>query len=162
MRELNGVRGTPGRPTPGLRDPRIPVRVRVPEKPIPKEEKTSAPRGVRTEKKDFEKHGYTEGCEGCVRMQLGGERRSHTQQCRDRMLKAMNEDEEGRERIRKKEEEINDKFARDMERRMKNEEAKAEKEKDQRGGRIRGEPPPVAGDHDDTNSQEGAASKRNI
>ena len=29
--------------------------MRVPEKPIPKEEQTSAPRGVRTEKKDFEK-----------------------------------------------------------------------------------------------------------
>ena len=62
-----------------------------------KEEQPAAPRGVRTERKDFDKHGYTEGCEGCIRMQSGGERRSHTHQYRERMLSAMGEDEEGRE-----------------------------------------------------------------
>ena len=82
IEELNGVRGTPGKPTPGSNDARIPVRVRVPDKPIPKEERSAIPRGVRTEKKDFDKYGYTDGCEGCIRMQTGGERRSHTQQCR--------------------------------------------------------------------------------
>ena len=85
------------------------MRVRVPEQPIKApEDATSAPRGFRTEKEDFEKHGYTEGCEGCNRMQTGGERRSHTAKCRERMLKAMSEDEEGRERMRKKAEEINE------------------------------------------------------
>ena len=139
LEELNGMRGTPGKPTPGSSDIRIPVRVRVPEIPIAKEERTTIPRGVRTEKKDFERHGYTEGCEGCVRMQMGGERRSHTQQCRDRMLKAMSEDDEGREKIKRKEEEINEKLARDLEKRMRNEEAKAKAENDRgetKGGRV--------------------------
>ena len=36
-------------------------------------------------------------------MRDGGERRSHTPKCRERMMKAMSEDEEGREKIRKKE-----------------------------------------------------------
>ena len=77
------------------------------------------PRGIRTEKRDFDKHGYTEGCEGCIRMKHGGERRSHSAKCRDRMLKAMNEDEEDRERIKKREEEINEKIARQMGQTMK-------------------------------------------
>merc|ERR1712051_420987 len=115
LEEINNVRGTHGKPTPGSNKLRIPVRVRVPEKPIPKEEKTSTPRGVRTEKTDFEKYGYTDGCEGCIRMQTGGERRSHTQQCRERMLKAMSDDDEGQEKMRRKEEEINERLARDME-----------------------------------------------
>ena len=138
IQELNGVRGTPGRPTPGMRDPRIPVRVRVPEKPILKEERTSNPRGVRTERRDFEKHGYSDGCEGCIRMQTGGERRSHTQQCRERMLKAMAEDEEGREKIKRKEEEINEKLARDMEKRMRDEEEKNKQENERRKRRMGG------------------------
>ena len=46
----------------------------------------------------------------------------------------MAEDEEGREKIKRKEDEINEKLARDMEKRMRREEAKAEKAKDQRGG----------------------------
>ena len=114
IEEVNKVRGTPGRPIPGRSEQRIPVRVRVPEKPIPKEEGTSVPRGIRTEKRDFDKYGYTEGCERCVRMQVGGERRSHTQRCRDRTLNAVNEDEEDRERIKRKEEEVNEKLARDI------------------------------------------------
>ena len=42
----------------------------------------------------MEKYGYTNGCEGCNRMQSGGERRSHTAKCRERMLKAMGEEYE--------------------------------------------------------------------
>ena len=49
------------------------------------------------------------------------------------MLKAMNEDEEGREKIRRKENEVNEKLARDMEKRMRNEEAKVKVEADKRG-----------------------------
>ena len=118
--DIHKVRGTPGGPNPGVSDQRIPVRIRTPEEPIKeKEEQTPAPRGVRTEKKDFEKHGYTVGCEGCNRMQHGGERRSHSNRCRERMLKAMAEDEEGQEKMKKREEEMNEKLARDMERREK-------------------------------------------
>ena len=40
---------------------------------------------------------------------------SHTAKCRSRMLKAMSEDEEGREKRRKREE-VNEKITREMER----------------------------------------------
>ena len=73
LEEVHAMRGTPGRPNPSSSDPRIPVRVRTPESPIPKpQENVSAPRGVRTERGDFEKYGYTAGCEGCNRVQRGG------------------------------------------------------------------------------------------
>ena len=48
------------------------------------------------------------------------------------MLKAMSGDEEGRETIKRNEEEINEQMARDIERRLRNEEAKADKEKEQK------------------------------
>ena len=99
--DIHNMRGTPGKPNPDANDQRIPVRIRVPETPIKnKEETISAPRGIRTEKKDFDKHGYTPGCEGCRRMKDGGERRSHTAKCRERMMKAMSEDDEGKERMK--------------------------------------------------------------
>ena len=113
MEEVHAIRGTPSRPNPSNSDPRIPVRVRTPENPISRpQENAPAPRGIRTERRDFEKHGYTEGCEGCIRMKHGGKRRSHSAKCRDRMMKAMNEDEEDRERIKKREEDINEHVAR--------------------------------------------------
>ena len=58
------------------------------------------------------------------------------------MLKAMNEDEEGREKIRRKENEVNERLARDMEKRMRNEEAKVKAEADKRGKEGGGESPP--------------------
>ena len=137
LEDIHKVRGTPGEPNPGVNDPRIPVRIRVPEEPIKeKEDQTPAPRGVRTEKRDFDKHGYTPGCEGCNRMQNGGERRSHSNKCRERMLKAMAEDEEGQEKMKKREEEINERLARDMERRMKEDNDGRKNEGAQKGGEF--------------------------
>ena len=138
MEEIHAIKGTPGKPVPGSNDQRIPVRIRVPEKPIQQpSEQASVPRGVRTERGDFDKHGYTEGCEGCNRMKHGGDRRPHTKKCRERMLKAMGEDEEGREKIKRREEDINEQIARDVERRMREDEAKAEADKGGgKGGRI--------------------------
>ena len=64
LQQIHELRGTPGKPSPGASDQRIPVRVRVPEQPIKApDDAVPAPRGVRTEKEDFEKHGYTNGCE---------------------------------------------------------------------------------------------------
>ena len=57
LEDIHNMRGTPGKPVPGVNDQRIPVRVRVPEKPIKaSEEPESSTRGVGTEKKDFDKH----------------------------------------------------------------------------------------------------------
>ena len=58
-------------------------------------------------------------------MKHGGERRPHTKKCRERVLKAMGEDEEGREKIKKREEDINEQIARDVERKLREEEAKS-------------------------------------
>ena len=77
-------------------------------------------------------------------MQHGGERRSHTAKCRERILKAMSGDEEGREKMKRREEEINESFARQMERNIQQEQpkhaedkTKSETDKGQpEGGRI--------------------------
>ena len=48
--------------------------------------------------------------------------------------------EEGREKIKRKQEEINEKLARDMEKRMMREAAKTEEENNQKGGHQGGSP----------------------
>ena len=69
-------------------------------------------------------------------MQHGGERRSHTNKCRDRMLRAMSEDEEGREKLRKRDEEINEKLAREVEQKAKEESDREKIRGAQKGGEI--------------------------
>ena len=45
----------------------------------------------------LEKYGYTENCEGCRFKQAGmNETRGHSEVCRERILEAMDQDEEGR------------------------------------------------------------------
>ena len=84
-------------------------------------------------------------------MKHGGERRSHSSKCRDRMMKAMNEDEEDRERIKRREEEINEKIARQMEKTIREDKAKEEestpRSKTDKGGAKGGENSHHGGDH---------------
>lgn len=62
-------------------------------------ERDNQPRSVRIRADDLEKHGFTAGCAGCAwytdRM---GPHRGHSQSCRERIEKAMNETEEGKAR----------------------------------------------------------------
>ena len=53
---------------------------------------------LRLQKADFVRHGFTEGCLGCQAFIAGTTARGHSESCRDRMNKALEETEEGRER----------------------------------------------------------------
>ena len=90
-------------------------------------------------------------------MKNGGERRSHTAKCRDRMLKAMGADEEGREKMRKREEEINEKLAREVEQSAKEESKKEEGEGGAKGGRV---PTMVGNPHQPHRQVRGIRQKR--
>ena len=60
---------------------------------------------LRLTKEEFVRHGFTEGCRGCMAMIRGGLARTHTEACRSRMEKAVEETPEGMKRKRKQEEE---------------------------------------------------------
>ena len=92
-------------------------------------------------------------------MQHGGERRSHTNKCRDRMLKAMAEDEEGQEKIRRREEEITEKLARELEQRMKEEADKEKSKGGAKGGRV---PTMVGNPHRPRQQARGIRQKRQM
>ena len=44
LEEAHAMKGTPGKPNPGTNDQRIPVQIRVPEKPIPRKDYQHATR----------------------------------------------------------------------------------------------------------------------
>ena len=64
------------------------------------------------------------------------ERGDPTQPSVGRMLKAMGADEEGREKMRRREEEITEKLAREVEQKMKEENDKKKSEGGAEGGRV--------------------------
>ena len=115
--EVNAVRGTPGCPKPGRHDTRVPVRVRETQDPLPERAQPEELRARRIyyRKADFEKAGYTQGCEGCVRLQDGRDRRPHKKECVERMNNELEQTAEGRERLRKAEERMNEGIARQIE-----------------------------------------------
>ena len=83
-----------------MRDTRIPVRIGENVEPairVPPEVGVK-PRRVYFKKSDFASE-YTLGCEGCVRLRDGGDRRPHTQACVERMTAVLSRTEEGRRRI---------------------------------------------------------------
>ena len=51
------------------------------------------------------KHGYTESCEGCKFKRAGlKEHRGHSEMCRRRLQKAMEDDDEDREKVKREDE----------------------------------------------------------
>ena len=130
MAEVNAVKGTPARPKPGREDPRIPIRIDLPrrsgagEEPLP----GFVPRRVYIKKRDYEEHGYTPGCEGCVRMQDGRGKRPHNEECVERMMEALKGSEEGRKRLQDADNRIKDELARRMEEELGGEPAQKEPE----------------------------------
>ena len=58
------------------------------------------PRRARMGPKDFENFGYTVGCPGCEQIQLKmGERRGHTEECRQRIESEIAKTREGQDRL---------------------------------------------------------------
>ena len=50
---------------------------------------------------DFVKHGFTERCQGCMAIIAGRPARGHNEQCRERMMKAIAEETDGKNRVNK-------------------------------------------------------------
>ena len=115
MEDIKAMQGTPQRPDPNKPGTHIPTRIRMePEvdvevdgsRPARREE---GPRSTYLKKEAFEKYKYTEGCEGCRRLQAGVARNIvHKPECRERMYKAMSETPEGRKWLEKADRRINE------------------------------------------------------
>ena len=59
-----------------------------------------APRRARLLPDDFKRHGFTQGCRGCAWVEDGvGARVAHTEECRTRLEKLLEEDETGKQRL---------------------------------------------------------------
>ena len=90
-------------PEPSKPGAHIPTRTRLgPEVPINLPESRLArneegPRQSYPEKRFFDKHGYTDGCEGCMRQSAGMSKNIvHEKRCRDRMVELLATTEDGR------------------------------------------------------------------
>ena len=70
---------------------------------------------IRLRKADFLVHGFSAGCLGCQALIAGTAARGHTEACRDRMNKAMEETAEGRVRLENQTEKENTVLARMLE-----------------------------------------------
>ena len=110
---LQELRGTPQQPDPLKPGIVIPIKVRfdppVEEQPIPSAQEPQARqvRRMRISAPMLEKYGYSEACEGCRFRRAGlGESRNHTEECRSRIEKAMENDDEGRRKTLEQEERI--------------------------------------------------------
>ena len=96
------MKGTPQRPDPSKPGLHIPVRIRVEaedpfEMPAMRPARNEdAPRRAYVMKRHYEEHGYTEGCEGCIRLSAGMRPRPHSNACRERMYRELKGIEEGR------------------------------------------------------------------
>ena len=71
---------------------------------------------MRLRREDFVKHGFTEGCPGCMAIISGKIARGHTEGCRDRMMKAIGNEADGKQRLDRQVEKEKDYFAKELER----------------------------------------------
>ena len=75
--DANDVNGTPSNPRPGKEGARIPIRIETKEETRQEAggegqgDGKNAPRRAYLRRSDYEEHGYTPGCEGCVKMANG-------------------------------------------------------------------------------------------
>lgn len=70
---------------------------------------------LRLRKMDFLTHGFTEGCVGCQALIAGTTARGHTEACRERLNKALEETEDGRQRRERQFEKEDEFLARKLE-----------------------------------------------
>lgn len=91
--DIHDMQGTPARPNPNMPGHDVPILISIPAgdgQAQPEETRTprteTEPRRTYLKARDFEAHGYTQGCEGCRRLQTGGmQARPHSAACRNRM-----------------------------------------------------------------------------
>ena len=98
--KLDAMVGVPWQPTPGEESEEIKTRVNIPSeegpitKPIVVEDKAPITRRVRIEKDEPKKFGYTVGCLGCRMAIEGRPAQSHSEECRARIMKRREEEQE--------------------------------------------------------------------
>ena len=129
---IQKIRGTPQQPNPNRPGLTIPVSVSMdmPEfaepVPVPEHEEDEDKRQIRRMKITgtiLQKYGYTDGCEGCKWKKAGmREARPHSEKCRIRVEKAMDEDEEDKKKRQDVEDRINFRLATKMEKILKQKE----------------------------------------
>ena len=100
--DVLGLRGVPARPNPQAPGQDVPVAIYLPDSDAgvaPEEVRPprveTGPRRTYLKAKHFKMYGYTDGCEGCRRIRTGGMGvRPHTEECRERMEKKLEEMED--------------------------------------------------------------------
>ncbi len=128
VERLHAIKGDPRRPVPGVEDRHIPVRIHLDGKPTPKEDEDiehdpekeeeevtrtetrprdeSKIRRMVIRKVDVEAYGPSPQCPGCKTVESGrkGGNVVHSEECRNRMMKAMEQNDEGKQRLKQDEE----------------------------------------------------------
>ena len=129
---MQDMKGTPWEPIPGHPDREMKSRVYIREEPIlpppVAEENEETIRRLYIRKRDVQKYGFTPGCEGCTAVSRGGVSRNHTEECRNRIEKAMKEEGDGN-RAQQAEDRANRKLWKEMERLQREQEKEAKKAK---------------------------------
>ena len=132
------MRGTPQQPNPAKPGMKVPIKVTFDEG-NKVEEESSMPmragtdvRRVRITPAVLAKYGYTEGCEGCryKRAKMAGQR-PHSEECRKRIMEALEDDEDGKKAKNRYEERVTNRLALEGEEIMRRE-AEAKKEEERR------------------------------
>merc|ERR1712086_1239308 len=93
------MQGTPSRPSTAMPGLHIPIAINIeegnsagaPVETTQRQEEKKA-RRVHLKATDFDTHGYTDGCDGCARLQAGIDPRPHTEICRTRLEEELAKD----------------------------------------------------------------------
>ena len=106
---IKEMKGTPRQPDPDKNGEAIQIQVNfdsdATEAPLEVKENKMEVRRMRITAAMLAKYGYTEGCEGCRYKRAGlAEAKAHSERCRQRIVEAMSEMEEGR-RVMEREDE---------------------------------------------------------
>jgi len=122
--DIKAMQGTPQRPDPNRGELTIPIKVRfdppIPDSEVPTEPLRREPgmRRMKITTSMLDKYGYSEGCEGCRCKAAGLPQKPHNEKCRDRIVEAMEADDEGRERRRQATERENQRLAEELEKEL--------------------------------------------
>ena len=114
------------------------------------------PRRARLKPEDFEKFGYTVGCRGCDRIQIGGSvRRNQNEACRDRIEAKLMKTKSGKDRVDKARDRLNVKIA-DIVEEMADGQSH-HKDTSVEGQQVQGEMPTASNDMEDADGAISAA-----
>jgi hypothetical protein len=119
---MDAIKGTPQQPDPTKQSVHIPTKVNFDE-PDDEEVEEAQParnpmdvRRMRITMETLQKYGFSEDCEGCRFKRAGmNERRGHSDKCRERIYKEMQNDEDDKQKLKTEEDRINHKLAESIE-----------------------------------------------